>query len=69
MKYECIICDVCGKKVEKAEKYYKIAFGEMRINMERYSGLEEYDVCQDCYQKVKRILNLEEGDTNDHDHV
>ena len=63
MKYEFIVCDACGKKVEKAEKYYKIAFGETRINMARCSGLEEYDICPDCYQKVKRILNLEEGDT------
>ena len=63
MKYECAVCDVCGKKVEKEEKYYKIAFGETRIIMARCSGVKEYDVCQDCYQKVKQILNLEEGDT------
>lgn len=59
MKLGCVVCDVCGKRMEGAEKYYQVVLGEMRTNSTAHVGLEKYDVCPYCHDQVKKVISNE----------
>lgn len=53
-------CDVCGKIVEfKDSRYVELGNGRYSIDSIVRTSFKK-DVCLDCYNKVRKILNIKE---------
>lgn len=49
-------CDMCGKEV-----FFKDNIKSLKLS-EKYSSTKEYDICEDCYNKIKKMINRKDKD-------
>ena len=50
-----IMCDICKKEIESCENYDEDGYSQfvlVQILNSRKYGSEEYDICNDCFEKI-----------------
>ena len=62
LKTDCIICDACGKKIEKNrfnefDDYYHIE-KEWGYHSDKDGRHDSYDICSECYDKMLKAIGL-----------
>ena len=59
LKTDCIICDACGKKIEKNkfnefDDYYHIE-KEWGYHSDKDGRNDSFDICSECYDKMLTV--------------
>lgn len=49
---KAIVCDICGRKIDKLDRYVELYKG----NIISFSKIEKVDICLNCTREIRRLV-------------